>query len=192
MKRLHKELERAINAQNYDITAQGIYFPNQQVLASGEYMLRTNGGDWEIEKNLVVTEGLAHLLNVSLGSKAKAAGYFLTLFSGTAAPAANWTAASFAATANEITSQTEGYSGATRPAWTPADTAGNTIDNFAAVTTFNIVTAGTLTVTGAALLSNNTRGGTTGVLVSASKYSTERTFQNGDAFDVGYRLSLTV
>ena len=47
-------------------------------------------------------------------------------------------------------------------------------------------------VTGSALLTNNVRGGTTGVLISASRYPVARTFQNGDIFDVGYRLSLTV
>jgi hypothetical protein len=47
-------------------------------------------------------------------------------------------------------------------------------------------------VTGAAMLTNNTRGGTTGALVSATKYAAARVFQNGDTYDIGYRLSLTV
>jgi hypothetical protein len=42
------------------------------------------------------------------------------------------------------------------------------------------------------LLTNNTRGGTTGALVSATKYAAARVFQNADTYDVGYRLSLTV
>lgn len=194
--RLKKELSADINAERFDVTASGIYFPRQSIQVNGEYFCRHRpGGEivggFEIDPNLVVTEGMAHLLNVALGGKAKAVGYFLTLFSGTAAVAPNWTAASFAATANEITSMTEGYTGATRPAWTPADTSGNAIDNFSAVATFTIATASELTVTGAAMLTNNTRGGTTGALISASKYSAERKFQNNDAFDVGYRLSLT-
>lgn len=194
---LQKELAADLNAERYDVTAGGIYFPRQSVQVSGEYFCRHRPGGkivggFEIDRNLVVTEGLAHLLNVALGAKAKAAGYYLTLFSGTAAPAANWTAASFAATANEIVSLTEGYTNPTRPAWGPADTNGNTIDNYAAVATFTIATSGVLTVTGAAMLTNNTRGGTTGTLISASKFPAERQFQNGDAFDVGYRMSLTV
>ena len=35
-------------------------------------------------------------------------------------------------------------------------------------------------------------GGTTGALISASKYAATRVFQNGDTYDVGYRVSLTV
>ena len=129
---------------------------------------------------------------MALGSTAKPAGYFLALFSGAAAPADNWTAANFAATASEIVSLTEGYTSPTRPAWTSANTNTGSIDNMAAVATVTIATAGQLNVTGAAMLTNNTRGGTTGALVSATKYAAARVFQNGDTYDIGYRLSLTV
>lgn len=166
----------------------------ESIYARGEYFGRVNGGDWVKEgDNLIVLEGLAHILSVALGKKAKPADYYLALFSGTAAPAANWTAASFAATANEIVSMTEGYTSPTRPVWTPpSSTDTNSIDNMAAVASVTIATASQLTVTGAALLSNSARGGTTGVLISASKYAAERVFQNGDTYEIGYRISLTV
>ena len=190
---LRKELAAAIHHENFDVTAEGIFFPKQGVMASGEYFDRINGGDWERTPNLIVTEGLAHILSVALGATAKPAGYFLALFSGAAAPAANWTAASFAAAASEIVSMTEGYTSPTRPAWTPpASTATNSIDNMAAIASVTIATAGQLNVNGAAMLTNSTRGGTTGALVSATKYPVTRVFQNGDTYDIGYRLSLTV
>lgn len=190
---LRKELALAIHNETFDVTAEGIFFPKQGVMASGEYFDRINGGEWDRTPNLVVTEGLAHILSVALGATAKPAGYFLALFSGAAAPAANWTAASFAAAASEIVSMTEGYTSPTRPAWTPpSSTATNSIDNMAAVAQVTIATAGALNVTGAAMLTNSTRGGTTGALISATKYAAPRTFQNGDTYDIGYRLSLTV
>ena len=127
-----------------------------------------------------------------MGSTAKPAGYFLALFSGAAAPAANWTAASFAAAASEIVSLTAGYTNATRPAWTPANTSTGSIDNMTSVATVTIATSSQLNVTGAAMLTNSSRGGTTGVLVSATKYAAARIFQDGDTYEVGYRLSLTV
>lgn len=183
----------ALAKGDYQLTDDGILFPRQGILANGEYFGRVNGGDWEKEgDNLITTEGLAHLLNVSMGATAKPAGYFLALFSGAAAPAANWTAASFAAAASEITSMTEGYTAATRPAWTGGTATGGQIDNMASVASVTIATASSLNVTGAALLTNSTRGGTTGTLVSASKYAAARTFQNGDTYEIGYRLSLTV
>lgn len=190
--KLARAIVRALDREIYDVTEAGIVFPNLGVRAAGEYFDRTNGGEWARTKNLLPTEGLAHILNVAMGTTAKPAGYFLALFSGTAAPAANWTAASFAAAASEIVSMTEGYTSATRPVWTPTNTATGSIDNMAAVATVTIATASQLNVTGAAMLTNSTRGGTTGALVSATKYAAARVFQNGDTYDIGYRLSLTV
>ena len=190
---LRNELALAIHKENFDVTAEGIYFPKQGVMASGEYFDRINGGQWDRTPNLIVTEGLAHILSVALGATAKPAGYFLALFGGTAAPAANWTAANFAAAASEIVSMTEGYTSPTRPAWTPpASTDTNSIDNMAAIASVTMATVGQLNVAGAAMLTNSTRGGTTGKLISATKYAAERVFQNGDTYDIGYRLSLTV
>ena len=190
---LRQELAADIAAERFDVTANGIYFPRQGVVANGEYFGRVNGGAWAKEgDNLIPTEGLAHILNVALGTAAKPAGLYLALFSGATAPAANWGAASFAAVASEIVSQTEGYTTATRPVWTPVNTNTGSIDNLASVASLTIATASQLNVTGAALLTNSTRGGTTGALVSASLYAAPRVFQNGDIYELGYRINLTV
>lgn len=189
---LHKSLAQAIENNQYEVTEDGLYFPEQNIKATGEYFDRVNGGDWVCNKNLIPTEGLAHILNVALGAAPKPASYHLALFSGSAAPAPNWTAASFAAVANEIVSMTEGYSGATRPAWTTVNTATGSIDNMVNVATVTIATASQLNVTGAAVLTSSAKGGTTGALISASKYAAPRIFQNGDTYDIGYRISLTV
>jgi len=188
-----KELAGELRAERFDITEEGIFFPRLGIQASGEYFDRINGGQWSgSNPNLIPVEGLAHLLNVALGTTAKPAGYYLALFSGTTAPAANWTAASFAAVASEIVSLTEGYTAATRPVWTPVNTATGSIDNIASPAEVTIATSGTLNVTGLALLTSNARGGSTGVLVSAAKFAAARTFQNGDTYEIGYRLNLTV
>ena len=179
--------------ENFSITPAGVYFPSDGVTMNGEYFSRVNGANWEKEgDNLVVNEGLVHVLNVALGATAKPAGYFLALFSGSTTPAANWTASSFAAVANEIVSQTEGYTGATRPAWTPAAATAGSIDNLASAAQMTMATSSTLNVTGAALLTSSQRGGTTGVLVSASAFAAPRVFQNGDLYELGYRLNATV
>lgn len=186
-----KDLANDLKAENYQITEQGIYFPRQGILAQGEYFDRINGGEWQTTHNLVVNEGLAHLLNVAMGTTAKPAGYYLALFSGATAPAANWTAANFASVAAEIVSMTEGYTSATRPQWIPQNTSTNSIDNFNSVAKVTIATSSQLTVTGAAMLTNSTKGGTTGTLISASKYTAARVFQAGDEYEIGYRLSFT-
>ena len=189
---LRQELAADLRAERFDQTPEGVYFPRQSILAIGEYFDRVNGGEWSRSPNLVVNEGLAHILNVALGATAKPAGYFLALFNGAASPQANWTAAGFAAVAGEIVSMTEGYTSPTRPAWTPSAATVNSIDNMAAVASVTIAATSQINVTGAAMLTSGVRGGTTGVLVSASRYAAERTFQNGDTYDIGYRVSLTV
>ena len=192
MTQLKKELAQAVHNENFYLTDKGIYFPKQGILARGEYFDRINGGEWMRTPNLVVNEGIAHILNVALGAKAKASGYYLALFSGSTAPAANWTAANFASVAGEIVSLSEGYTNATRPQWNPTDTNGNSIENLATVASVTIATTSQLNVTGAALLTNATRGGSTGTLISATKYAAARTFQNNDVYELSYRLSLSV
>lgn len=187
------DITQAIERGEYTETENQITFNKLGGISfKGEYFDRVNGDEWQRNENLVVNEGISHILNVALGGKAKTAKYFLALFSGSTAPAASWTALNFAAVASEIVSGTEGYVNATRPEWTPVDTNGNSIDNMAAAAQLTIATSGTLTVTGAALLTNSTKGGTTGTLISASKYAVARTFQNGDIYEIGYRLSATV
>lgn len=190
---LRAELALEIRAQRFDVTPEGVYFPRLGAIAAGEYFGRVNGGAWGKEgDNLIVTEGFAHMLNSTFDTgTAKAAGHYIAILAGSTAPAANWTAASFAAVASEIVSMTEGHTGATRPVWTPTKATTGSIDNLAAAASITIATASTLNVTGAALLTSNQRGGTTGVLVSASLFPVPRTFQNGDVYDLGYRVNLT-
>ncbi len=191
---LKKELAKAIHNENFDVTESGLYFPTQSVGVKGEYFDRINDGEWMQTLNLITKEGLIDVLNTYfINSKAKQAGFYLALFSGATAPAANWTAANFATVANEITSLTEGYTSATRPQFVPTSATDQTyIDNLANTARLTIATSSQLNVTGTALLTNSARGGTIGVLISATKYAAARTFQNGDTYDVGYRFALTV
>lgn len=189
---LASALLAAVSANDYTNNEDGSITTGQGVTAKGEYYDRINGGEWTRTENLIPTEGLVHILNVALGTTPKPASYHLALFSAAAQPAANWTAASFASTASEIVSMTEGYSSATRPTWTPANTATNSIDNMAAVAKVTMKTASSLTVQGAAMLTNSSKGSTAGALISASKYAAPRVFQDGDTYEIGYRISLTV
>jgi len=182
----------AMAVGDYKSNADGSVTTGGGITAKGEYFDRINGGEWERTENLIPTEGLAHILNVALGTTAKPAGYYLALFSAAAQPTSSWTAASFATTASEIVSLTEGYSSATRPVWTPTNTSTSSIDNMTSVAKVTMKTASSLTVQGAAMLTSSARGGTAGALISATKYSAARVFQDGDTYEIGYRISLTV
>lgn len=184
----------AMAVNDYTSNDDGSITTGQGITAKGMYYDRVNGGEWQETPNLITNEGLTHMLNVSMGTTPKPTGYFLALFSAAAQPQATWTAAGFASAASEIVSMTEGYSSATRPAWTPVNTATQSIDNMGAssVAKVTIKTAGQLTVQGAAILTNSAKGSTAGVLISATKYAAARVFQDNDTYEIGYRLSLTV
>lgn len=141
--------------------------------------------------NMLPAEGIKDCLDTWLGGTAKKAGWYIGLYASAINPASTWTGANVAATAGEITSQTEGYSEVTRPQFTPNAAAGGAIDNVGQEAAFTIVSTGIVNVEGAFLISDNARGGTAGVLGSAARYANTRALQNGDAYKVGYRVTLT-
>lgn len=192
MSNLKKELKLETQNENFDVTESGLYFPKQGVLVKGEYFDRINDGEWQKTENLVTNQGMALILNIALGAASKKSNFYLALFTGSATPAAGWNASNFNSNATELTSNSEGYTSVTRPEWVPSAATTNQIDNLNSVAELTMATASSLTVRGAALLTNATKGGTTGELISATKYDIERTFQNGDIYQLGYRLSFTV
>lgn len=175
----------------YEKTDTGIYFPKAKALAQGMYVHDVNGQDVRFDPNLIVDQGLTHMLSVEFGTGSKISSWYLSLYGGAVSPAANWTAANYPATASEIVSGTEGYSETTRQLFSPSAAANNEINNVASKAAFSIVTASTLNVYGAALLSSNVKGDTSGVLASATRFSAVRALANGDTFNCGYRVTLT-
>jgi hypothetical protein len=185
------EFQSAISSLKFErMEDGGLFFPAQKAIASGVYHTRTNGGAWDSHPNLLPTEGLTYLLSL-LGAGSKLPTWYITLYSGAVTPAAGWVAATVATTATEITSNTEGYSQTTRRTWTPGTAAAAAIDNNASAAGFTIATASSVTVNGIFMISEATKGGTTGTLLSASRFSGVKTFTNTDTFDVKYGVALT-
>lgn len=186
-----REFAAALRNHQYEVSDAGIHFPKQGVMAQGVYEHDVNGTDARRDSNIVVTEGLNNLLGVALNGIVATPTWYFGLFSANVTPVNTWTAANFTANATEITSNTEGYSQTTRVAFVEAAASGGSINNTASKAAFTIATASTVTVWGAGLLSLNTKGGTTGTLMSAAKFSAARTLYNTDVFNLGYTLSLT-
>ena len=188
-----KDIARFIRNGDFELTEEGVLI-HSAIMARhyGRYVHSVNGGqDVRIDHNLIPAEGIAHVLNTVWGAEAKQATWYVALFSGNVTPGANWTAANFAAAATEITSLTEGYSQATRPEFVDAAASGGVLGNLAARAVFSIVCTSALNIYGAALLSSSVRGGTSGILSSASRYASVRTVANGDSYEVGYEVELT-
>jgi hypothetical protein len=185
------EFRRALTNHKYEVSDEGIFFPKQHAFASGVYIHDVNGLDERRDSNLLTIEGLNHMLDTEFHDGTKVSTWYVKLFSGNVTVLNTWTAANFTANATEITSGTEGYSESTAPAYVEAAAAAGVMTNTASKAVFTIATATSVSVWGAALSSSSTKGGTTGTLMSASKFGAVRTLYNTDVFNVGYSITLT-
>jgi len=185
-----REFAGYLKNRQYEQTPAGVVFPQAHAFAHGMYSHRVNGGEWVHDPNLLPSEGLTYLLSL-LGAGTKLTPWYIAPYAGAISPGANWTAATFPATASEITSGTEGYTNATRPTWTAGTAAADTINNNSSPVTFTIITATTLLMNGVGMVSESAKGATTGKLLSATRFGAQRSFATGDLFDVKYAVSLT-
>ena len=147
---------------------------------------------WTAENhNLVVNGGLQDMLTQYFTGSGYTAAWYVGIYGDAVSnnPAAGDTMASHAGW-TEVTA----YSQATRPAavFGSATTADpSVINNASAPATFSI--NGTTVVGGAFLTSDNTKGGTTGVLFSAADFQApgDRSVVSGDTLTVTYTYSQT-
>ena len=144
----------------------------------------------EENHNLVVNVGLKDMNDKYFTGSSYTAAWYIGLYGAAASndPAAGDTMASHAGW-TEVTD----YSQSTRPAATfaAATTADpSVITNSASVAVFSI--NATTTVGGAFLTSDNTKGGTSGILFSASDFASpgDRAVVSGDVINVTYTFSL--
>jgi len=147
---------------------------------------------WRDEaKNLVVNVGLQDMNDKYFSGVTYSATWYLGLITG---PGSGTTiAAGDTMLSHTGWSEDTAYSQANRPACsfgaaTVADP--SVISNSSSVAVFSI--NGTTTIAGAFLTSNNTKGGTTGVLFSASDFQApgDRNVVSGDTLNVTYQFSL--
>lgn len=184
-----KDIAKFVADGDFEVTSEGLLI-HKSILGRGVYTHTVNGEDEQKDVNLIPAEGIAYILGVALGNTAKINTWYLALSNGNSAPAANWTHAGFTAAAGEITSESEGYTG-NRPAWTAGTPTAGVIGDLTAKASFSIVCATSINITGAALLSTNTRGNLgPGVLVSASRFQSTRVVANADSFELGYQVEL--
>lgn len=134
-------------------------------------------------RNLVTTAGKNDLLDKYLAGSAYTAAWYLGLIDSTSysAVAAGDTASSHAGWL-----ESTAYSNSTRvaPSWGSASSGSKA----STATAFNI--NATATIKGAFLISNSTKGGTTGTLYSAGLFSGgDKAVANGDTLNVTYTAS---
>ena len=163
--------------------------------AKGVYTMQCFDKDgnlkWEAEcPNLVVNGGLQDMNNKYFLGSAYTATWYIGLYGSGASnsPAAGDTMSSHAGWTEVVP-----YSQATRPACTfgtPTTANPSVATNSASPAVYSI--NATSTVGGAFLVSDNTKSGSTGILYSASDFTSpgDRSVVSGDTLNVTYTLSL--
>ena len=158
---------------------------NSQDLTVGGYFTYEHIRDGKVidtwkEKNIVVNTGLNYILDAALSGGTVNTTHYVGLFSNNYTPIAS-------TLVTNLTEVNAKYNELTRPTWTEAGASSQSISNSAspAAFTFNA----SETIYGAFLISNNTKGGTTGTLIAASKFASARSVIAADVINVTYTLS---
>ena len=187
---------RAVANKSAEVTEAGLFIPGGNFFLGGMFSARyaepgsDEFGPLTIGANRVVDQGINLLLNLLANHASPPAGLYLAPFSGDVAPAAGWTANTFATDATEFTA----YTAANRLPWTTVAATAKQLTNAAALAaatlTFN--SGGPYTIRGCGLLSANGKGSTSGALVAASRFAADLTgMQGGGRLALEYALGGT-
>ncbi len=167
---------------------------SERVKAGGFFVVECFDKDgnlkWKEENhNLVVNVGLQDMNAQYFTGSSYTAAWYIGLYG---AGASNTPAASDTMSSHAGWTEVTDYSQSTRPTCTfgvPTTSDPSVATNTASPASFSI--NGTTTVGGAFLTSNNTKGGTTGILFSASDFTGgDRSVVSGDTLTVTYTFSL--
>jgi hypothetical protein len=185
-------------AKSTDVVSSGLVCgarPQENALALGKFKMECFDKDgnlkWSAEEhNLVVNQGLQYMCGTALTSVAQITSWYIGLYG---AGASNSPAAGDTMSSHTGWTEVTPYSNATRPACTfaTATTANPSVATNSASPASYTINA-TATVGGAFLVSNSTKGGSTGTLFSAADFSSpgDRSVVSGDTLTVTYTLSL--
>lgn len=185
-------------AKSTDVVSSGLICgarPQENALALGKFKMECFDKDGNLkwsaeEKNLVVNVGLQYMCGTALTSVAQITTWYIGLYG---AGASNTPAAGDTMSSHIGWTEVTPYSNATRPActFTTATTANPSVATNSASPASYTINA-TATVGGAFLVSNSTKGGSTGTLFSAADFSSpgDRSVVSGDTLTVTYTLSL--
>lgn len=188
--------EKATTADAVGTTLNSLLGSGEKASAGGIYKVECRDKDgnvkWVAEShNLVVNVGLQDMNSKYFTGSTYTATWYLGLYG---AAASNNPAATDTASSHIGWTEVTAYSNSTRPACTFGSATNanpSVITNSLSPAQFNI--NATATVGGAFLISNNVKGGSTGILFSASDFQSpgDRSVASGDTLNVTYTFSLT-
>jgi len=132
----------------------------------------------EVIRNLIPVEGLNYILNATFKEGAQYGDFYAGLYASAYTPLPGDTMATFPTAAVEVTA----YTSATRPAVELGAVANGNVDNLDNVTEFTGNADG-ITIRGAFISTSAAKGGTTGPLISAVRFPSPRTLNNGSRLE---------
>ena len=188
LKKNAREIGRHLRNRKWEQTPGGILIDRggMNALMNGAFIDTLNGEDPQLSPNLVVDQGLIHVLNTVFAGAAQVTQWYIGLFSGTVTPQPNWTAANVVANATELT----GYAPSTRPGFTVAPVSAPSLGNTGSEANFAFDASGPYIARGAFLISVSNKGSTTGVLMAATRFAADRAGLNSpDQLGVRYVLT---
>lgn len=163
---------------------------NTQLRAGFNYVIEIIGADGvvrdrEVTHNLMPAEGLNHMLGVTLKSAAPIATWYVGLYEGNYTPTSGDTAAGFPTSATESTS----YDETTRQTLTLGVVASGTVDNSASKAEFTVNAS--KTIYGGFISSSSAKSATSGVLLSAVRFSSPKVLAASEVLRVtaGFTLA---
>lgn len=188
LKKNAREIGRHLRNRKWEQTPGGILIDRggMNALMNGAFIDTLNGEDPQLSPNLVVDQGLIHVLNTVFAAAAQVTQWYIGLFSGNVTPQPNWTAANVVANATELT----GYAPSTRPGFTVAPVSAPSLGNTGSEANFAFDASGPYIARGAFLISVSNKGSTTGVLMAATRFAADRAGLNSpDQLGVRYVLT---
>ncbi len=141
------------------------------------WLLEVLHRDGRIEReavhNLLPDEGRDYLMGAGFKGVGQVSSWFISIFEGNYTPVPGLKAADYPAAATECTA----YAGSTRPAFVMGALAGGVVSNSASRAEFAMTAD--KTVYGGVITSASGKGATSGVLVSAVRFSSPKVLENG-------------
>jgi len=183
-----KELRTKFANHNYEVTDDGqLLLPGANLLIGGVFANRVKHAGvwtpWDVSGNIMVDQGLDHILDVAFSSATQLTTWYIAPFEGNYTPVSTDTGANITANSTESTAYTESV----RQTWVEAGVTAQSITNSASTADFSI--NATKTMYGAFLVSDSVKSGTTGTLAAASRFAASRSVVNLDTLSVTYTLT---
>lgn len=187
---MDKNIAKEILRRKFERTESGeLYLPGAKVFVGGVFGNWVNDDieDKQYSGNIVVDQGLNHLLDVAISNGTQQSTWYVGIFKNNYSPVAGDTASDFAGAGkgNEANAEIDE---AVRQTYVEPGVSNKAITNTASPAVFTANTS--VSIWGGFLISDNVLGGTSGVLLAASRFPAVRNLINTDILNITYELQI--